>query len=332
LAIARPTVPMEVSLWDTVTGQEVFTIKSASQFTESKVQALSWSADGATLAVADEVGDVRLWSVAPRTEEVQRAHRTAWADYSLAWHRRAARDAERERRWFAAAFHLSRVIDADPADGSLFLRRGLANAQAARWADAADDLDRAIELDRIETFEVHYQQALLLRKKGDVAGYREARAFLLEHWGDTTDAKTARKLLQACLLDSEKAVERKSVERLVQVMLSVNQTVVFRARKVGTYAELRQLLIELSRKGEKRLPWLTWLFFPLVCERLGDEYEAAFWLDQAARQTNAQKTPIASLEGEQIARVWGKDVGWEYDLVVDLLQQEIEALRKTAKP
>jgi hypothetical protein len=57
-------------------------------------------------------------------DEVQAARRVAWSDYALDWHRRAARDAERERHWFAAAFHLSRAIDATPADGSLLMRRG----------------------------------------------------------------------------------------------------------------------------------------------------------------------------------------------------------------
>ena len=56
------------------------------------------------------------------------------------WLQRQAADAEKAGQWFAAAFHLSRLIDAEPADASLFLRRGLAYAHLGRWADAGADL------------------------------------------------------------------------------------------------------------------------------------------------------------------------------------------------
>jgi WD40 repeat protein len=124
------TNPLEVVLWDTATGQEVFVLKSVSGFGKSPVQSLAWSADGSTLTVANQAGEVLFWSAAPRTEKLQMARRADWEDYALSWHRRAARDAEREQHWFAAAFHLSRVLEAGPADHELFLRWGLAKALA----------------------------------------------------------------------------------------------------------------------------------------------------------------------------------------------------------
>src|SRR5262249_11984928 len=139
---------------------------------------------------------------------------------------------------------------------------------------------------------------------------------------------------QACLLDSENGVDRKSVEHLVQVTLSANGTVVSfpESRKVGTYAEVRQLLIEVGRKRETRQHYLSWPYFPLACERLGDEYEGAFWPGEAARQINLQNSLVGtSVEDDRIASVWGRDVGWEHNLVVDLLQQEINALLKKAE-
>ena len=67
----------EVALWDTATGQEVFTLKSPSYDADSTVMALAWSADGSTLAIADEFGELRFWSAGPRTEAVQEARRAA---------------------------------------------------------------------------------------------------------------------------------------------------------------------------------------------------------------------------------------------------------------
>jgi WD40 repeat protein/tRNA A-37 threonylcarbamoyl transferase component Bud32 len=111
LAVAAPREPMEVNLWDTAMGQEVFTLKNASVFSGSELEALAWSADGSTLAVGDEYGDIRIWTAAPRTADDQAARRAAWDDYALNWHRRAARDAEREGNPFAAAFHRARLPD-----------------------------------------------------------------------------------------------------------------------------------------------------------------------------------------------------------------------------
>ena len=148
LAVHLGTERMEVAVWDTATGHEVFTLKDATYFGYSQALALAWSADGSTLTVADGWGDIRLWSAASRTQEVQDARRAAWSDCARAWHHRAARDESRARHWFAAAFHLSRLIEAGPADGALFLQRGLVNARAERWAEAADDFGRILELVR----------------------------------------------------------------------------------------------------------------------------------------------------------------------------------------
>jgi eukaryotic-like serine/threonine-protein kinase len=326
----------EVALWDTTTGQQVFAFEGASRIDPFEVRALAWSADGSTLACADAAGNIRLWSAAPGTAADQAARRAAWGEYALGWHHRAARDSERERQWSAAAFHLSRVIKAGPGEGSLFLRRGLAHAELGRWAEAADDLGRAIALDRIEDFRTRYRHALLLRAKGDLAGHRKAAAFLLERWKDTADPETARRLLQACLLDGGKAVERGPVERLVQVMLSKTPLAVTVPAKFGTrleeartYAELRQLLNRADLKQEKGAR-LTWLYWPLVCDRLGDRYEARFWLNQADRQIDEnRRSLLGQIEG-RYAKVDGVEVGWEDLLALELLRWEIRPLLKKA--
>jgi tetratricopeptide (TPR) repeat protein len=298
-----------------------------------QVRALAWGDDGSTLAAADTDGTVRLWSARPRTEEAQDARRAAWDNYALGWHGRSARDAERQRQWFAAAFHLSKAIDAGPADGGLFLRRGLANAHAERWAEAADDFGRAIELDRLDTFETRYRHALLLRGKGDMPGYRKAVAYLTEHWGDTADPKVARRLLQALVLDGERAVERKPVERLTRAVLSgpgVVDTVAVdgvgtRLDTASTYAEALRLLTAVGAKDEKQAR-LTWLFLPLVCEKLGDDYQAAFWLGQAARQIKGDRWMLVEKIEGRLGVAVGEEVTWVDLLELDLLKKGIDAL------
>jgi WD40 repeat protein len=342
LVAASPDL-RDMTLWDTTTGQRMFTLEGASGRNPAVAPGESrdlvwsiWSTDGSTVAAADRTGVIRFWSAAPRTEEVQRARRAAWKNCALDWHRASARDAEWQRHGFAAAFHLSRQIDVVPAEGSLFLRCGLANAQAERWAEAAKDFGKAIEIDRIETFETRYRHALLQRWKGDLPGYRRAVAFLLERWGNTKDPKVACRLMQASLLDGEKAVDRKSVEQFVQVMLSANDVAVTVAEKFGTrlehartYAELRNLLKRVGMNKEQNAR-LSCLYFPLLCDRLGDDYEAPFWLGRVAVQIpEARHYYVEVIEGRVNVHDRG-NVSWENLLELDLLQRATDALLKKA--
>ncbi len=109
LAVAPRTGTLEVSVWDTITGQEVLTLRRASQLPDTELLGLCWSADSSTLALADELGDVQLWD-ASMTRKRERI-----GDQS-GWHSRAGRDAERKGQWFEAAFHLQQLLNAKPSD------------------------------------------------------------------------------------------------------------------------------------------------------------------------------------------------------------------------
>jgi hypothetical protein len=319
-----------VLLWDTASGQQVFRLQGASRtdYIET-IRTLAWSADGLTLAVGDTVGHVRLWSAAPRSEEVQAARRAAWPPYARAWHRRAADDSEREHRWFATAFHLTRLLDGGQADGSLSLRRGLALARAERWNEAAPDFTRAIARDRIETFEVRYRHALLLRHQGDRAGFRAAADFLMQRWGHTRDPGIARRLLQARLLDPDRAVDRKALLDLFHVLLGKGKMMVVNGaggwRDTPAYADvLKELNDPELTKDPKARP--VWLYLPLLCQRLGDSYPARFWLGRSADALgSARQHVVQRIEG-RVGAVGGEEVSWDDLLALDLLRGELEAL------
>jgi predicted Zn-dependent protease len=57
-----------------------------------------------------------------------------------------AAECEFRRQWFAASFHLKYLIDAEPNDSILRLRRSDAFAQQKRWREAAGELERAFVL------------------------------------------------------------------------------------------------------------------------------------------------------------------------------------------
>jgi tetratricopeptide (TPR) repeat protein len=65
---------------------------------------------------------------------------------SLPWHRYQAAISERRKNWFAAAFHLKYLIDAEPNDSDHRIRRGTAFSELARWHEAVCDLTQAYAL------------------------------------------------------------------------------------------------------------------------------------------------------------------------------------------
>jgi dipeptidyl aminopeptidase/acylaminoacyl peptidase len=57
----------------------------------------------------------------------------------LVWHRREAIEAELAGQWFAAAWHLTRLLEATPDEGQLWQARAEAHAHLANWEKASWD-------------------------------------------------------------------------------------------------------------------------------------------------------------------------------------------------
>jgi WD40 repeat protein/tetratricopeptide (TPR) repeat protein len=64
----------------------------------------------------------------------------------VAWHRRQANLYEQVQDWAPAAWHLGRLIAAEPKEVMLYRRRGLCCANLGRWEETISDTDKAIEL------------------------------------------------------------------------------------------------------------------------------------------------------------------------------------------
>jgi hypothetical protein len=99
---------------------------------------VSFSPDGGRLATASADGTARVWIA--REEPENREKRRKY------WREQQAAEAERDGRWFAAAFHLGWMIRDRPADAALYARRAWAEARLGRWLEAADDLLRGAAL------------------------------------------------------------------------------------------------------------------------------------------------------------------------------------------
>jgi WD40 repeat protein len=126
LATASPDRTARV--WDAASGKELAVLRGHA----GPVRPLAFSPDGSRLATASLDNTARLWIARESAEDREKRRRF--------WREQQAADAEAGGQWFAAAFHLGRLIHERPADPSLYARRVRADAHLGRWGDAAADL------------------------------------------------------------------------------------------------------------------------------------------------------------------------------------------------
>jgi WD40 repeat protein/tRNA A-37 threonylcarbamoyl transferase component Bud32 len=123
--------------WDTTTGVPV---ESWTDPLPPADQRLAHSPDGRKTAWANgtriEVMRVEEWEQGRRAEPELR----------VAWHLRQVAESEEARDWFAAAFHLQRLCDIDPAESQHFFRRAIALIRLGKVEDARKCLDKAVEV------------------------------------------------------------------------------------------------------------------------------------------------------------------------------------------
>jgi predicted NACHT family NTPase len=126
-------------LWDAQSGQPLAVLQGHTAY----VTSVSFSPDGRRLATASADQTARMWIARESPEEqakrLAEQHRVE-REQQAVWHTKQAADAEKAGRWFAAAFHLSRMIDSDPADAALYARRCKAYALQDQWGKAFADL------------------------------------------------------------------------------------------------------------------------------------------------------------------------------------------------
>jgi hypothetical protein len=126
-------------LWGTESGKPLAVLQGHT----GGVTIVAFSLDGRRLATASGDGTARLWIARESPEEqakrLAEQHRADRVQQYL-WHRRQAAEAEKASHWFAAAFHLSRMIETGPADTALYARRCKAYALQGQWGKAFADL------------------------------------------------------------------------------------------------------------------------------------------------------------------------------------------------
>jgi WD40 repeat protein/tRNA A-37 threonylcarbamoyl transferase component Bud32 len=339
-------------LYDARTGQELLTLAGPIRAIASP----TFSPDGLRLAVSGDDGRVRLYEAPRDVAAWQEQRRRAAADGALEWHRAQADEHERGSAWFAAAFHLSRLIRAEPR-GTLFLRRGVALVRLGKADEARQDFEKALapgggltpveqaeaqaELGRYEAAAnlltaaadapnappaVWSRLALLRLHLGDRAGSAAACATIIRRFGRSQAAPTASEVARACALTPSAVADLRPVVDLVWSAVQ---------------AEARDL--DLARSGAPS-PDLRAGLGAVLC-RAGKHREAIAELTEAVklRGGNATATDLLFLalahhclgqadearrRLEQAARTidQGAPVGWEERLRRQALRREAERI------
>jgi WD40 repeat protein/tRNA A-37 threonylcarbamoyl transferase component Bud32/tetratricopeptide (TPR) repeat protein len=244
----------------------------------------------------------------------------------LAGGQQEATECEREQQWFAAAFHLTRLIEGKPGDGELRRRRADAYLELGRWKAAVTDYAKALELGA-HSPGAWSRYAWLCWSLGDQSGYRKGCTGLLERYGrSASPVEESMMVVRSCVL-APNAVPDPMVpvhlaERAVQSVpsngeyLCVLGALLYRAGKSELAVQRLEEGIKAhsSPGGRPR----DWLILAMAHQRSGHAGEAKKWLDKAVqwieKADQAEHLPPA------------------YRLELQLLRREAENVAKGATP
>ncbi len=281
------------------------------------------------------------------------------AHQMLSWHEGEAHACQETKEWYGAAWHLSRLLAAEPDNGPWLRQRGDAHAALRRWAEAAADYSRAIDLRAADTkvwlgradayaelgqwgraardyaralppdakdAEVWQRYALACLAGGDAAGYRRACERLLARFGDATQTVTKAVVAHACLAGPDALPDLAPVVSLCEqgVAARPNACVFHHVLgqalyRTGKYKEAVERLHEAIRIHGKPGTPEDVLFLAMSHWRLGQPEEAKKRLAEAARWIDALLRPAAR-SAAAAALPLGKRLEWR------LLRREAEAL------
>jgi tetratricopeptide (TPR) repeat protein len=324
-----------VKIWDLRTRRAVLTLTSS----DGPAAAVSFSPDGKRLACALEAyyssggsvgGEVRVWDIA--------ASETKDARWQV-WMQQQADLGESRREWFAAVFFLDRLIEAEPANSSLYLGRGRIRAEQDQWARAVDDFTRAGELAPKRT-EGPYYCALAQLGKGDVAGYRQTCSGLLKEFGSTRDAEKAFRVAFVGVIHPD-AVKAAALVRLARSAITLQPTNL-QYREILGAAHYRagdsraavERLLEVDKQRRESLKrdisqavdpkdWVEGqLFLSMAYHHLKQDKQARQWLDRAVKQMAARTSGEGGFlrRPEDVLPSWTERLRWR------LLRREAETL------
>jgi tetratricopeptide (TPR) repeat protein len=333
---------------------------------------LVFGADGERILLLNAEGKARVWDVAPAGEpagdllerarllcghwrspggamlplepaecrqrwtDLRTEHPDEWspraAEVVLTWHEREDAAAEKARDWFAARWHLDRLIPAYPKQWNLYRRRAAAHAVLDEWPAAAADLDQALALrpwdgsGPEEYASLASEDALVRLAQGDTDGYRERCARLLKHLGGTDNAEAANSVVWACTVAPDALPSYTAVADLARRILAPaandanarNTWATVLLRSGDAAGAIRRLDEAIALRQPGDADPTDWLLLALAHHRLGQDDKARPLLEQAARWMDSESRMATQ--------------SWDQRLALRQLRQEAEKVLGKDKP
>jgi WD40 repeat protein/tRNA A-37 threonylcarbamoyl transferase component Bud32 len=317
-----------VSIWETTSGQELLSLRGHT----GMVYSVAFSPDGRRLASGSADGTVRIWNSELRPDGAKDAGPAAGSKLAAAWHLREAEDAEAGEQWFAAVWHLDRLLGTGPGQAALLHRRGVAHANLGQFDKASADFAAAVQSDEANA-EMWADHTRLRCYLGDTGGYRKACATCLERFGTTEDKRKTALAAGICLLAPNAVADPARLVQIAEALaardpgdrsaLSRLGAALYRA---GRQEEaVRRLDEAVKSPGQGRTVWAS-LFLAMAHHALGHLDEARRALDRAVRELE----PGPGTEPREVDA--GSRVTWNERIELTLVRREAEALLNTSPP
>jgi tetratricopeptide (TPR) repeat protein len=283
-----------------------------------------FSPDGTRIAAWYSLNGIsvfRVWTAPKDTLSWQAERRQALNESVLPWHRAQAAEAEGGGQWFAAVFHLDRLIRAEPEHGPHHLRRAAALAKQGKGDEAKPDFEKATalnaglpspvtvaalaDLDQWEllgklhatavmapdaSFDTWQHHALIRLQLDDREGYRKACALMLERFGWSKDYRVLGNVARPFSWGPEALSDLTPAVKLAQSFVHPNVKNADARTNLGAVLyrakQDQEAITELNEAIKLRGTGgtaLECLFMAMAHHRLEHADEAKKWFDRAVQ-------------------------------------------------
>ncbi|MGE3779800.1 MAG: protein kinase, partial [Pirellulaceae bacterium] len=313
-----------VRLWDLASGQETLRVASLER---ASVQ-LAFSNDDHHLYVAGR-SHVRIYQTdAPPSSQEKRLQKSQ--KDPVAWDDQQALAAESDRRWYAAVWHLDRMLISQPEHRAWLQRRARAHAEIGQWQEALEDLQKVGQLSGKPDYWCLAQQALAHVGSGNAREYYRVCQELMARYGSTRDPAMANNVAFVAsvltppesdlpwLLDlAEFSYVYASQEAGRYTAANTFATILYRA---GRYREATDSVLNGIESQGAGGGFSDWLLLAMSYQALGDEAQARRWLEPALRAVR-EDPDLVSLSAMAAKSPW-------YDRVLHavLYQEAVERM------